>query len=207
VLTTLYLVRHAATAANLAKPARLQGRNTDPPLAEAGILQANATCRLLGGITFDDCYTSPLRRAVETAEWLVAPRLTPIVLEALTECDVGRWEGQSWEEIREREPELYAEYMADPGNVPYAGGESFADVAARTAPVINGLLEAHPGKTLLIVSHHVVNRVYLASVLGMSPSQARLISLDNCGVSIVTREHGKSIVRTLNSAFHIQKSV
>jgi broad specificity phosphatase PhoE len=202
--TTLYLIRHAATAANLAKPARLQGRRTDPPLAPAGVRQAEATRDLLAARPVHACYCSPLVRAVQTAAIIAAPHgLTPTPLAELTECDVGEWEGLDWDTIRDREPEAYRRYMADPATVPYPGGESFADVHSRAAPALDRLLTDHAGQTLLVVSHHVVNRTYLAAQLGLPIRQARRISLDNCGVSVVTSEGGETVVSALNSAFHL----
>ena len=65
--TILYLIRHGATEANLAKPARLQGRRHNPPLARVGIRQAEATRDFLAVRPIDRCYTSPLLRAVQTA--------------------------------------------------------------------------------------------------------------------------------------------
>src|SRR5438067_13118826 len=123
--TTLYLIRHAATAANLATPARLQGRRSDPPLVPAGVRQAEATRDLLAAQPIHACYCSPLRRAVQTAEIIAAPhRLTPAPLADLTECDVGDWEGLDWGTVRDRDPDTYRRYMADPAAVPYPGGES-----------------------------------------------------------------------------------
>jgi len=202
--TTMILVRHAATPANLQTPALLQGRHSDPGLAPFGKDQAEATRRALVGWSIQAAYTSPLRRASETAAILLAGRdVTAKSIEALTECDVGRWEGHSWEAIRLAEPEAYAAYHADPGRVPYAGGESFGDVAARVTPTLQKLLDRHSGQTILVVSHHVVNRVYLAGLLGLPPSQARRISLENGSISLVQQMHGKARLQTLNAALHL----
>src|SRR4051794_9963323 len=203
--TTLYLIRHAATAANLATPARLQGRRTDPPLAPAGVRQAEATRDLLAARPVRACYCSPLLRATQTAAVIAAPHgLTPAPLAALTECDVGEWEGLDWETIRGRDREAYRRYMADPAAVPYPGGESFADVYARAAPALDRLLADHAGQILLVVAHHVVNRTYLAALLGLPVRLARRVSLDNCGVSVVTGEGGTTAVSTVNATFHLQ---
>ena len=112
--TTVYLIRHAATAANLAIPNRLQGRRTDPPLAPFGICQAEATRDLLAGRRIHACYSSPLRRALETANVIAAPhRLIPMPVADLIECDIGEWEGLDWETIKIRDAEIYRRYMAD----------------------------------------------------------------------------------------------
>ncbi len=203
--TVLYLIRHGATEANLASPPRLQGRRSDPPLAQLGVRQAEATRDFLAVRPVGHCYCSPLLRAVQTAALVAAPHgVAPQPLEALTECDVGEWEGLDWGTIRARHPDAYRRFHADPGAFGYPGGESFADVHARAAPALEALLQAHRGESVLVVAHHVVNRTYLAGLLGLAPGQARGVVLDNCGISVVVREGGATAVATLNAAFHLQ---
>lgn len=203
--TTLYLMRHAATAANLATPSVLQGRRIDPPLAPLGTRQAIATRDFLAVRPIDVCYTSPLQRARETAAIVSAPHgLTPIVLDGLTECDVGSWEGFDWGTIRVRDPDAYHRYMADPSAFAYPGGESFADVYNRAAAALDRVFDEHRGQTILAVTHHVVTRTYLAAMLGLPLRQARSVALENCGISVVTRMGELSHVATLNAAFHLQ---
>jgi broad specificity phosphatase PhoE len=204
-MTTLYLIRHGATDANLARPARLQGRRHNPPLARLGVRQAEATRDFLAIRPIDHCYCSPLLRAVQTAAIVAAPHgLTPQPLEALTECDVGTWEGLDWLTIRNLDDERYLRFMENPVAHGYPGGESFGDVLHRVAPAIEELLQHHEGDSILVVGHHIVNRTYLAGLLGLTPDQSRQVTLDNCGISVVMREGGKTMVSTLNAAFHLQ---
>jgi broad specificity phosphatase PhoE len=201
--TTLYLVRHGATAANLARPARLQGRK-DTPLADLGVRQAEAARDVLARGPLHHCYTSPLCRAFRTAKIIAAPHgLRPVRIEALTECDVGRWEGLDWDTIQSQDPHAYRLFHADPGTFPYPDGESFGQVHERAAPAIDALLRRHAGQALLVVAHHVVNRTYLAGLLGLSPGEARRVTLDNGGISVVIRDCDGTQVRTLNAAFHL----
>lgn len=201
--TTLYLLRHGATEANLAQPARIQGRH-DPPLARLGVRQAEATRDFLAARTISHCYCSPLLRAVQTASIVAAPHgLSPLPLEALTECDVGRWEGLDWQTVRYLDAEGYQRFHANPAEFGYPGGESFADVYARVVSALDELLRRHAGEAILVVAHHVVNRTYLAGLLGLGPDRARQVSLDNCGISVVVRTGEKTAVGTLNAAFHL----
>jgi broad specificity phosphatase PhoE len=205
MLTIMYLLRHGATAANLSRPAVLQGRNQDPPLAALGIRQAELTRDYLAIRPIEACYCSPLRRAVETATIIAAAHdLVPQPLEALIECDVGAWEGLDWQTIRQMDADTYRRYMANPAQHGYPGGESFDQVYERAAPVLEELLERHRGDSILVVAHHVVNRTYLASLLGLSPAQGRQVSLDNCGISVIVREGEQTRVSTLNASFHLQ---
>jgi broad specificity phosphatase PhoE len=203
--TTLYLLRHAATAANLAHPPRLQGRGHNPPLAPLGVRQAEATRDFLAVRPVDACYCSPLLRAVQTAAIVAAPHgLTPTPLDGLTECDVGRWEGHSWADIRAAEPDAFRAFHDDPAAFAYPGGESFAQVHERAAAALEELFRRHTGGAVLVVSHHVVNRTYLAGLLGLPLRHAKQVSLDNCGISVVVRTDGRTHVTTLNAAFHLQ---
>ena len=203
--TTLYLLRHAATEANLANPPRLQGRGHNPPLARLGVRQAEATRDFLAVRPIDVCYSSPLRRALQTALIVGAPHgLSPVPLAALTECDIGRWEGLDWQEIKYFDAAAYHNFMSDPATFGYPGGENFREVRERASAAIEDLLHQHEGKGILVVSHHVVNRIYLSGLLGLPLEQARQVSLDNCGVSVVTRESGDTSVNMLNAAFHLQ---
>src|SRR5829696_2270029 len=135
--TTMYLIRHGATEVNLARPARLQGRRSNPPLARLGVRQAELTRDFLAVRPVDACYCSPLLRAAETAAIIAAPHgMSPVPVEALTEGDVGDWEGLDWQTIRGLDAEGYQRFMANPAAFGYPGGESFADVHRRAAAAL-----------------------------------------------------------------------
>jgi broad specificity phosphatase PhoE len=203
--TILYLIRHGATEANLVQPAVLQGRRSDLPLARLGVRQAEATRDFLAIRPIDHCYCSPLLRAVQTAAIVAAPHgLSPLPVEALTDCDVGAWEGLDWHSVRTLHLEDYQRFLMNPAEHGYPGGESFADVHRRVAVALEELLTAHSGEAILVVGHHLVNRTYLAGVLGLTLDQARQVTQDNCGISVVVREGDQTSVSTLNAAFHLQ---
>ncbi len=194
-----------ATDANLATPPRLQGRTHNPPLARLGVRQAEATRDFLAVRPIDVCYCSPLLRAVQTAAIVCRPHtITPIPVAALTECDVGRWEGMDWQEVKFFDAETYRNFMDDPASHGYPGGENFRQVQWRASGAIEDILTRHEGRSVLVVSHHVVNRIYLSELLGLPLEQARQVSLDNCGISVVTRDGDKTNVSMLNAAFHLQ---
>jgi len=203
--TVLYLLRHGATAANLADPPRLQGRRQDPPLAPLGVRQAEVTRDFLAVRAIDHVYTSPLRRAVETADIISAPHsLKPLVRTELTECDIGRWEGLDWQTIRAQDADSYRKFMDNPAAFGYPEGESFAEVHERAARALEELLHAHAGASLLVVSHHVVNRTYLAALLGLGVEHARRVRLENCGISVIERTGAQTVVTMLNASFHLE---
>ncbi len=201
----LYLVRHGATDENLARPYRLQGQRIDPPLNELGRAQAARAAAVLRNRPIRQAFASPLRRAAETAELIAGEhRVAVRKLTELIECDVGRWEGLTWEEARRRDPEAFGRFMADPAAFPYAGGESFQQVHDRVVPALMQLMAECTAGDLLVVTHNIVCRVFLASLLGLPLRNARALRLDNGGISVIALpERSQPLVQTINSAFHL----
>jgi broad specificity phosphatase PhoE len=203
--TVLYLIHHGATEGSLARPPLLEGRKQTRPLSPLGIRQAEATRDFLAIRPLEHCYSSPLPPAVQTATVVAAPHgLSPVVLERLSECDVGRWEGLDWPTIRSRDSEVYRHFMEDPAHHAYPDGESLADVYRRVHGALEEVLARHAGEAVLVVGHQIVNRTYLAGVLGLSPDHAWQVTLQDCGISVVVRDEEKTSVTTLNAAFHLQ---
>jgi broad specificity phosphatase PhoE len=203
--STLYLVRHGATDANLQRPYVLQGRGIDPSLNPTGQLQAARVAGLLATKSLSAVYASPMRRARETAQAIAARYGVDVVFrDELVECNVGKWEGLSWDGIREQFPEAYENFQRDPSQFPYLGGETYGDVARRAVPVLEQLLEQHQGERFAVVAHNIVNRVSVATFLGLPLARAKEIHQANCGVNVIRRESGRTQLVTLNSEFHLE---
>ena len=162
----LLLVRHGETDWNAA--GRIQGC-TDTPLNARGRAQAAAlTEKLRSSERAEALYTSPLRRAAETAEIIgSALGLRPEPVEALREISFGVWEGCSWAEIQRRWPEDFAYCEADRLNRAPPGGESYARLMARACPAVERLRRA-PGGTAIAVCHSAVIRAVLCALRGIS---------------------------------------
>ena len=200
----LYLVRHGATENNDAYPPRLQGRRTDPPLSAEGLLQAQRTAQWLAGRPLAAVYSSPLLRARQTAEAIAGRhRLEVERVDDLIEVDVGLWEGRAWEEIERTDPEAYRLFMSDATVNPYLGGENLTVVAARAVPAIERLMAQNVGRTIVVVAHNVVNRLYLAHLLKSPLARYRSIPQDNCGVNLLRYEAGEVRPVTINAVEHL----
>jgi broad specificity phosphatase PhoE len=200
--TTLILARHGATAANLRRPYTLQGLRPDSDLAPEGVAQARAAAVALRPFPIAKVYSSPLRRAWQTARAIAAD----VAAEpGLAEVDTGLWTGLTWGEIEARWPDECRAFHEDPEAHGYLGGENLAQLRARVLPVIDPLLARHAGQTVLIVGHGVVNRVLLAHWLGLPLRFARRLPQDNAGFNVVEAEGGTIKVRTLNQAGHLER--
>lgn len=199
-----FLVRHAATINNVARPPRIQGRSDNMGLSKEGQVQAEATARFLAPQPIAKVFSSPLLRATETASIIAQPHALPTTSVApLHEVDVGRWEGCSWDEIERDEPQLYQLFMTNPATHGYAGGENLTQVQERVQPALQQLFQQNLGSVILVVGHNVVNRVLLASLLHVPVARARGIDQDNCGVNVIRYRDGKTKVLTTNAAFHL----
>ena len=203
--STLYLVRHGATDANLQRPYVLQGHGIDLPLNPIGQRQAERVAGLLAHKSISAVYASPMRRALETARAIAARCSADVVVrDELIECNVGRWEGLSWDGIREQFPHDYENFQRDPSQFPYLGGETYGDVARRAVPVLEQLLERHANERFVVVAHNIVNRVAVATFLGLALARAKEIHQANGGVNVIRRENGRTQLVTLNSEFHLE---
>lgn len=202
--TTLYLIRHGATDANMARPYILQGRGVNLSLNAVGRAQAAAVGEFLRPRRLQHVYASVLQRAMETAAAVAAPHgLMVEPREEITECHVGQWEGMDWDSIARKHPEEFRLFHEDPSESPYLGGECYRDVLKRVAPAFQQLLEEHEGETIAVVAHNIVNRVYTAHLLGLELRRAKELRQANGCVNVIRAEGGRVVLETMNSCFHL----
>lgn len=202
----MYLLRHGATANNVARPVRLQGRRSDPGLSPEGVAQADAAAEFLRTAPLDRVVSSPLLRARETAAPIARFHQHDVeIVDGLIEVDVGLWEGISWERIEIDFPEEYARFVSDPATHGYYGGESLDQVAKRVVPCIVDLLEANVGRSIAVAAHNMVNRIFIAEILSVPRNNYRNIPQDNCGINIIRYKNGKVKVATINSIWHLEE--
>ncbi len=149
----LYLIRHAEPAVT----GVFLGCRNDIPLRNGAPEFP---------IDVEVVYVSPLRRALQTAEAIVAPR---VVIEDLREIDFGEWGGLSWPEIEKRWPELVAGRMRNWFGVSPPGGEPWSGFVDRVRGALNVILKDERPKA--IVAHGAVNAVIGGLLDGGDPSQ------------------------------------
>jgi broad specificity phosphatase PhoE/ribonuclease HI len=169
--TTVILLRHGETEHTAGKKFSGSGGD-DPALSRIGREQAEAAAVWLlshGGV--DAIITSPLRRASETAA-AVAKRLElPVEVEdGLAEAAFGDWDGQTFGEVQERWPDELAAWLDSPDIAP-PGGESFTAVSRRVRQAHDRLIAAHPGGTVVAVTHVTPIKLLVCMALG-APMQA-----------------------------------
>jgi len=168
-LTTILLARHGETDWN--REGRFQGW-ADPPLNATGRAQAVDLSVQLMAEELAAVYSSPLRRAYETAEVVAASRgLEPVTVDALREVDVGSWSGLSRAEIEQRFPEQYARWL-DYGQG-WEDGETYEQLVDRVVGALQELAEARDGQRILAVTHGGPMRAASAFADRLSYAEAR----------------------------------
>ncbi|MDQ0725598.1 histidine phosphatase family protein [Microbacterium sp. W4I20] len=165
----LLLVRHGQTTWNLQR--RLQGQ-LDSPLTDDGIAQANAMAARLAQIGIGTICSSPLGRALHTAE-IIAGRIGVDVIEVpeLAELHHGDLAGMTWDEIDQKHPGAREERAANRWGWSFPGGESYAQARARARKALSSCGWASAGLPLL-VSHEMIGRMLRAELRGLDAAGA-----------------------------------
>lgn len=202
-MTRVYLIRHGRTAWN--KDPRFRGQ-VDLPLDEVGEAQAETIALRLKDRPIKAVYSSPLTRAIRTAEPLArALGLEVIPEEGFTDINYGYWQGLSPSEVAELYPELYRTWLESPHLVRVPGGEGLDDVRARAEEALFRILKRHYGEEIAIVGHQVVNKVILCIVLGVSNEWFTRIEQDNGCINLFGHDGQKFIIFFLNDTCHLNQ--
>ena len=201
--TRIVLIRHGQTAWN--KQEIFRGR-ADVPLDEVGLRQAQALADALRAEPISAIFTSPLSRAVQTAQALAESHgLVPVAVQDLIDIDLGAWEGLPHDGVREQFPELYAAWQAQPEGVTFPGGENLEAVRQRAGTALAELVEQCPGQTIALVAHRVVNKVLICHILGLLNSHFWKIKQDTGAINRFQATSGGYIVECLNDTCHLRQ--
>jgi phosphoserine phosphatase len=201
--TTVILVRHGQTEWNRVE--RFRGR-ADVPLNQTGLDQAAATGRRIAAewrpVAF---YSSPLSRAIHTAEAAARHFDQPVIVyEGLADIDYGQWQGLTTEEARQEWPEAVTAWYEAPHNARIPGGEGLEQLRKRAMAAVAELVGKHPGETIVLVGHTVINRIILLGVLGLGNDRFWHIRQDTCAINVFEAEDGEYVLVSLNDTCHLQ---
>ena len=200
--TRFLLLRHGQTELSIGR--RYSGRG-NPALTDVGRGQAEAAARYLGrrgGVAA--VITSPLQRAYDTAAMAAkALGLDVTVDDGLIETDFGAWEGLTFTEAAERDPEVHRKWLRDTSVKP-PDGESFDDVADRVQRARARIISEHAGETVLVVSHVTPIKTLLRLALDAGPGILYRLHLDLASLSIAEfYPDGASSVRLVNETSYL----
>jgi broad specificity phosphatase PhoE len=190
----LILIRHGETLWN--KEGRVQG-TSDIELSDIGINQAGLLASSLKNQHIEAIYSSPLKRALQTAQMINEFHSLHIhTHKELMEMNQGIFEGLSFKELMNDKKEFLKKWIADPASVKMPEGESLTELQDRAWKIVEHIISQ--GKNALVVSHNFTIAAILCHLRDISLSQFRSTCVDTASKTIVRIDNDSSIVELLN---------
>jgi len=200
----LFLIRHGQTEWNL--EGRYQG-SMDTDLTETGKIQARLAKEYLEKVDFSNIYSSPLRRAIDTAKIIADGRQGDIkIKEELKELNFGKWEGLKFGEIDDKFHEDYQDWLSDPFNNKPTGGESFKQLLKRVIKGIDEIIaENEDGSDVAVVAHGGVIVALLVHWLKIPKDRWRSVIQRQSAINVVVIDNGFPYISQINFTGHLGK--
>lgn len=198
-MTRILLIRHAL---NDWVGKRLAGWTPGIHLNDEGRRQAQELANRLAPLTIEAVYSSPLERAVETAEAIAGPRSLPVhTREGLGEVRIGEWTGRSIEELKGTRD--WWAVQVYPSGTRFPGGETFYETQSRAVQEVEAIRQAHPKGTVVIVSHADVIKAVVAHYLGLHLDLFQRLVISPASVTVLQFSEFGPRLLCLNETGHI----
>ena len=178
----IYIIRHGKTELNKAKV--LQGRSNSP-LNEEGMLQAREAAELLGDVSFSRVFSSPLTRAVQTAE-ILAPHIKPVIDERLIEMDYGPYEGADLTHLPPEILTFFSDFVHNPAP---DGMEQLSSVVERAGAFLEDIRQI--SGDILISTHAIAMKGILEYLSPESKGRYWSKYIGNCSIYLATNSEGE----------------
>jgi broad specificity phosphatase PhoE len=199
----LILIRHGETEWN--KQRRIQGCRSDTRLSPKGLEEADRLAAALCKERIDAIYSSPMKRAAETAQIIAeACKMKVEVLNELREIDAGALDGLFERELTGPYETAWKELCSGNATAPLPGGESLQDVQKRTSWAVDRMLEKHIDGTVIMVAHLLVNLVVVCQVLGIDLGRVARLRQAPASITILELTMQGNSLRLLNDTCHLQ---
>ena len=202
-MTEIVIIRHGETVLNTRGVFR--GR-ADVELNERGLEQARALSKVLSEPELDAVYSSPMARALRTAEEVAKCHgIEPIVDEAFNNIDLGEWQGVEKSAVERDFPELWRLWRDDPDSLRIPGGETLASVRERAYLRTVELVREHEGRRFAVVSHRSVAKLLAGALMGLDAGYFWSFYLDNAGFSIFGHQDDRFVLLKWNESCHLSE--
>jgi len=195
----LILIRHGETLWN--EEGRVQGLS-DIALSNVGVHQVQQLALSLKNHQIQYIYSSPLIRALKTAQIINRYHNAPIYLESgLMEMDLGDCEGLRFRDLMQCEEDFWRGWRSDPASVKMPSGESLIELQTRAWKVIEGVI-AKP-QNVLVASHNFTIAAILCKVKNISLSEFGSVCVDPASKTIIRFQNGSAFVEVFNDRSHL----
>ena len=181
IMAKLYLIRHGETDYNNAL--RFQGQ-TDIPLNQKGIEQAEKAADFFRDIPLQAIYTSTLIRAKTTAEIIAGVKGMDVQeTDALREMSFGIWENMNTKDIQKQYAKEWKDFFSSPARITIPQGENMLDVQKRAYPTVQEILDKYPEGDVAFVAHGGIIRVLICTMLGLDLNRAWHLHVGNASIT------------------------
>ena len=185
-MTKLILVRHGETDWNQVD--RIQGW-LDIPLNAEGIKQAEKLAEELSGMKIATIYSSPLKRAWQTAQAIAGKQHLKVKkLSALKEINQGKWQGLLVSEAKRRYRKLYPRWLSEPLTVRPPQGESLEEASQRVEKACQRIVVNHPQETVCLVTHKVTAALIKCHYLGLDRNRLWKLLPENATWEVINAQ-------------------
>jgi probable phosphoglycerate mutase len=192
--TLVDLIRHGEPLGGR----RYRGSGTDDPLSETGWEQMRSA--LGNQHPWDEVISSPLLRCRDFAEAVAARHgLDLTVHQNLREVGMGGWEGMTPAQVRERDPQAYADFYRDPVGHRPPGAEPLEALISRVGKAYDELIDTRPGKHLLLVVHAGVMRALAGRVLLADLGRSYRLRIDYAGLVRIRHDRFGAVLEWVNA--------
>jgi len=201
-MTQIILVRHGRTPWNKEKIFR---GTIDIPHDEVGTEEARLAGEWLKGETIHAAYCSPLSRARDTAEAIARHHgITVQDLPGLIDLNYGDWQKVPLAEVKVRWADLYRQWEDAPHTVRFPNGETLEECRARAWAAVAEVVKRHPGQTVVLAAHRVVNKVLIAAFIGLDNSHFWRIGQDTTAINRFRLVGDTWHIITINDNCHLR---
>ena len=198
----LILIRHGESSWN--RERRIQGIS-NIELNERGRKQAEKIAIALRGEKVDAIYSSPLKRAVDTAKAIAQVHHLEVNIEPdLRELDVGELDGLREKEVNQRYGEFWKEWRKGDGSIHLPGGESLEELQRRAWRAIQHIDGKHSNEVVIVVSHLFAIRTIICQALGLELGKSGRLKQDVAAISILNLEEQGSSLVLFNDTCHLE---
>ena len=195
----IYLIRHCEPELPNGNPICMG--KTNIPLSEKGRNQAKELMSYFSNISLSGIYSSPLNRAYETATIIANKKFNLTIKNNFSEFNIGKWDGMSFAEIKEKYPQEYKDRGEDLENYIVEGGESMASCKVRALSELWNTIDESRGN-IAIVAHAGVNRTILSAILGISIKESFSFRHEYGSINLLINDGNKLTVEKIGAVVH-----
>lgn len=178
----------------------LAGRTPGVSLTETGVKQAKSIARYLKPLEISTIYTSPIERALTTAEIIAKHNSVEYKIDnRLIEIDMGKFTGMPYDEIFATHGNVFLKFYEGETEIAHNGVETFTEVKKRVLDMVDYVIKEHPSENVLLVTHMDPIKAITSTILDLKPQSLFELIIANGSLTIINEEQGKLSISAINA--------